>query len=98
MMQGMYAGTAEKEKTRDTYHGYVFPAITRQDRRPPPAKSMTPPRTVLEKAQRDIWETWPAMWAFAPKAVWPTAAACAASISAPTTPTTSPTSGWRPES
>ena len=28
--QGMYAGTEEKEKTRDTYHGYVFPAITRQ--------------------------------------------------------------------
>ena len=28
IMQGMYAGTAEKEATRDTYHGYVFPEIT----------------------------------------------------------------------
>ena len=27
MMQGMYAGTAEKEKTRDTYQGYVIPAV-----------------------------------------------------------------------
>ena len=27
-LQGMYAGTAEKEATRDTYHGYVFPEIT----------------------------------------------------------------------
>ena len=29
IMQGMYAGTAEKEATRDSYHGYVFPEITR---------------------------------------------------------------------
>ena len=28
IMQGMYAGTAEKEATRDTYHGYIFPPIT----------------------------------------------------------------------
>ena len=27
-LQGQYGGTAEKEKTRDTYHGFVFPEIT----------------------------------------------------------------------
>ena len=31
MMQGMYAGTAEKEKTRDTYQGYVIPDVAGQD-------------------------------------------------------------------
>ncbi len=27
-LQGQYGGTAAKEKTRDTYHGFVFPEIT----------------------------------------------------------------------
>ena len=40
IMQGMYAGTAEKEATRDTYHGYIFPEIT--DRSPGPPRRPTP--------------------------------------------------------
>ena len=28
MLQGMYAGTPEKEATRDTYQGYVIPEVT----------------------------------------------------------------------
>jgi peptide/nickel transport system substrate-binding protein len=69
MMQGMYAGTEEKEKTRDTYHGYIFPAITRQIAAASSEVDDARRTVLLEKAQRDIWETWPAMWAFAPKAV-----------------------------
>ena len=69
MLQGMYAGTAAKEKTRDTYHGYIFPEITKLIGQ---ASSEVDParRTqLLSRAQQAIWKTWPAMWAFAPKAV-----------------------------
>jgi peptide/nickel transport system substrate-binding protein len=69
MMQGMYAGTEEKEKTRDTYHGYVFPAITRQIAAASSEIDEGRRTMLLERVQRDIWQTWPAMWAFAPKAV-----------------------------
>lgn len=68
-LQGMYAGTAEKEKTRDTYHGFVFPEITDQIIA---ATSETDPAvqsSILEKVQKDIWEKWPCMWAFIPNAV-----------------------------
>ena len=52
-----------------TYHGYVFPAITRQIVAASSEVDDARRTVLLEKAQRDIWETWPAMWAFAPKAV-----------------------------
>jgi peptide/nickel transport system substrate-binding protein len=69
MLQGMYAGTAEKEKTRDTYHGYIFPAITELIAKA--SSEIDPARRteLLSRAQQAIWRTWPAMWAFAPKAV-----------------------------
>jgi peptide/nickel transport system substrate-binding protein len=69
IMQGMYAGTAEKEATRDTYHGYLFPeitaVITRASEEADPARRAT----LLADAQRQIWQTCPMMWSFVPKAV-----------------------------
>ena len=59
IMQGMYAGTAEKEATRDTYHGYVFPeitaVITQASEEADPARR----DALLADAQRRIWETCP---------------------------------------
>jgi peptide/nickel transport system substrate-binding protein len=69
IMQGMYAGTAKKEATRDTYHGYIFPditdVITRASEDPDPARRST----LLADAQRMIWDTCPSMWTFVPKVV-----------------------------
>ena len=69
IMQGMYAGTAKKEETRDTYHGYLFPeitaVITQASEEADPARRAT----LLADAQRRIWDTCPLMWAFVPKAV-----------------------------
>jgi peptide/nickel transport system substrate-binding protein len=69
MMQGMYAGTAEKEKTRDTYHGYIVPEATKLIGQASAEVDPARRTELLAKAQRVIWNTWPAMWAFAPKAV-----------------------------
>jgi peptide/nickel transport system substrate-binding protein len=69
IMQGMYAGTADKEATRDTYHGYIFPeitaVITRASEEPDPARR----NELLADAQRRIWDTCPMLWSFVPKAV-----------------------------
>jgi len=69
IMQGMYAGTAAKEATRDTYHGYVFPeitdVITRASEDTDPARRAV----LLADAQRMIWDTCPMMWSFVPKVV-----------------------------
>ena len=69
IMQGMYAGTAEKEATRDSYHGYVFPEITKVITAA--SEEVDPARrdALLADAQRRIWETCPMMWSFVPKAV-----------------------------
>ncbi len=66
---GQYGGTAEKEKTRDTYHGFIFPDIsallTQAD-----AESDTAKRNeLLKQAQEKIWAQWPAMWAWTPNNV-----------------------------
>lgn len=69
ILQGMYAGTPEKEATRDTYHGYIFPditdVITRASEDADPARRAT----LLAEAQRMIWETCPSMWSFVPRVV-----------------------------
>jgi peptide/nickel transport system substrate-binding protein len=69
IMQGMYAGTQEKEATRDTYHGYLFPeitaVITRASEEADPARRAA----LLADAQRQIWQTCPMLWSFVPKAV-----------------------------
>jgi ABC-type transport system substrate-binding protein len=69
IMQGMYAGTPEKEATRDSYHGYVFPeitaVITRASEEPDPVRR----NELLADAQRRVWDTCPMLWSFVPKAV-----------------------------
>ncbi|MEV6419437.1 ABC transporter substrate-binding protein [Streptomyces sp. NPDC051662] len=66
-LQGMYGGTAAKERTRDAFMGYVIPRVERQ---------LTAASTEVDDAERTkrlatvqqaIWETWPSLWAFAPK-------------------------------
>ncbi|EHI44593.1 extracellular solute-binding protein [Rhodococcus opacus PD630] len=69
IMQGMYAGTAEKEATRDTYHGYIFPEITRIITQASEEADATRRAELLADAQRQIWDTCPCLWAFVPKAV-----------------------------
>ena len=69
MMQGMYAGTPAKEETRDTYHGYIFPKITKQIADASSETDAARRGVILGQVQQDIWDTWPAIWAFAPKAV-----------------------------
>jgi peptide/nickel transport system substrate-binding protein len=65
-LQGQYGGTAEKEKTRDSYHGFVFPQITalldQASGEPDPAKR----DALLKDAQEQVWAQWPAMWAWTP--------------------------------
>ncbi|GAA2649166.1 ABC transporter substrate-binding protein [Streptomyces vastus] len=67
MLQGMYGGTAEKERTGDAFMGYVIPRIERQ---------LSAAATEVDDAERDrrlaavqraVWDTWPSLWAFAPK-------------------------------
>jgi peptide/nickel transport system substrate-binding protein len=69
MMQGMFSGTAAKEKTRDTYHGFVVPEIADQISRASGEIDQNRRNALLQQVQTNIWKTWPAMWAFAPKAV-----------------------------
>ncbi|MDP9615164.1 hypothetical protein [Streptomyces demainii] len=68
-LQGMYGGTPEKEKTRDTYQGYVFPEIAA---RLADAASETDEKARNEKlaaVQKRIWDTRPCLWAFVPDVV-----------------------------
>jgi peptide/nickel transport system substrate-binding protein len=69
IMQGMYAGTAAKEATRDTYHGYVFPEITEVITRASEDTDPARRAVLLADAQRMIWDTCPMMWSFVPKVV-----------------------------
>lgn len=69
MLQGMFTGTPEKEETRDTYHGYIVPEVTRLIGRASSEIDEQQRAELLTQAQQAVWETWPAMWAFAPKAV-----------------------------
>jgi ABC-type transport system substrate-binding protein len=68
-LQGQYGGTAEKEKTRDSYHGFVFPEVTtlldQASAEPDQAKH----DALLKQAQERIWALWPAMWAWSPDVV-----------------------------
>jgi len=69
IMQGMYAGTPEKEATRDTYHGYLFPEITALITQASEEADAARRAALLADAQRRIWDTCPMMWSFVPKAV-----------------------------
>jgi ABC-type transport system substrate-binding protein len=63
---GQYGGTAAKEKTRDTYQGFVVPEISglldQAGAEPDQAKR----DALLKSAQEKIWALWPAMWAWTP--------------------------------
>lgn len=68
-LQGMFGSTPEDERSRDTYQGYVFPHIAELIRR---ATSEVDPRMrheLVSRAQREVWNTWPCLWAFVPRVV-----------------------------
>jgi peptide/nickel transport system substrate-binding protein len=69
MLQGVYAGTPKKEETRDTYHGYIVPEATTLINQASSEADPARRTELLNQAQQTIWDSWPAMWAFAPKAV-----------------------------
>ncbi|MFD4668645.1 ABC transporter substrate-binding protein [Lentzea sp. NPDC058450] len=64
---GMYGGTAEKESTRDTYHGYVNPPIADALASAAAETDVDRRTELLTSAQQAIWATWPCLWAFVPK-------------------------------
>jgi len=69
MLQGMYAGTAEKEKTRDTYQGYVNNSVERKIARAASEVDEAKRTAYLKVAQQAAWDTWPCAWAFTPKSI-----------------------------
>ncbi|WP_076261692.1 ABC transporter substrate-binding protein [Intrasporangium flavum] len=66
---GQYGGTPAKEKTKDTYQGYVFPDVValldQAGAEPDEAKR----NDLLKQAQEKVWATWPALWAWTPNNV-----------------------------
>ncbi|MBM6622109.1 ABC transporter substrate-binding protein [Micrococcaceae bacterium RIT802] len=69
MLQGMYAGTPAKEKTRDTYQGYVNEAVAAKIARAASEVDEAARNKLLAQAQQAVWDTWPCAWAFVPKSV-----------------------------
>ncbi|MEV0779930.1 ABC transporter substrate-binding protein [Streptomyces sp. NPDC050428] len=67
MLQGMYGGTEAKERTRDAFMGYVLPHVERQLTTASTQVDDAERARQLAAVQKTIWETWPSMWAFAPK-------------------------------
>lgn len=66
---GQYGGTAQKEKTRDTYQGYVFPEISSLLDQAGAESDEGKRDELLKQAQEKIWATWPALWAWTPNNV-----------------------------
>ncbi|GAA4684354.1 ABC transporter substrate-binding protein [Frondihabitans cladoniiphilus] len=69
MLQGMYAGTAEKESTRDTYQGYVQPAVAALIAQASSEPDPVARQAYLTQAQQAAWNTWPCAWQFVPKSI-----------------------------
>jgi ABC-type transport system substrate-binding protein len=65
-LQGQYGGTAAKEKTRDTYHGFVFPEVTDLLDKASQNPDVAARNAQLKEAQEKIWALWPALWAWTP--------------------------------
>jgi peptide/nickel transport system substrate-binding protein len=63
-LRGVYGSTREQEETRDSYHGYVYPDIARQIDDASQTEDAADRAAILQRAQEDIWATWPTMWAF----------------------------------
>ncbi|GAA2339673.1 ABC transporter substrate-binding protein [Streptomyces cuspidosporus] len=68
-LQGMYGGTPEKEKTRDTYQGYVFPEIAARLADASAESDEKTRNKKLAAVQKAIWDTRPCLWAFIPNVV-----------------------------
>lgn len=68
-LQGQYGGTAAKERTRDTYHGFVFPEVTALLDQASAEADEAKRSELLKQAQEKIWALWPAMWAWTPENV-----------------------------
>ena len=69
MLQGMYAGTPEKEKTRDTYQGYVNAGGCQKIGLAASEVDEAKREAYLKDAQQAAWDTWPCAWAFVPKSI-----------------------------
>ncbi|NQX25748.1 ABC transporter substrate-binding protein [Microbacteriaceae bacterium VKM Ac-2854] len=68
-MQGMYGGTAEKEATRDSYHGFVFPEISTIIEQASATRDETARNALLADAQQKVWDLTPSLWGFIPNAL-----------------------------
>jgi ABC-type transport system substrate-binding protein len=68
-LQAQYAGTAAKEKTKDTYLGFVVPAISDLLDKAGSTADEAQRNTILGQAQQQIWAQWPALWAWTPNNV-----------------------------
>ncbi len=66
---GQYAGTAEKEAKKESYHGFVFPEITDLITRAGAESDDVKRDDLLQQAQEKIWAQWPSMWAWTPNNV-----------------------------
>jgi peptide/nickel transport system substrate-binding protein len=66
---GQYGGTATKEKTRDTYQGFVFPEISTLLDQAGAEADESKRNELLKQAQEKVWALWPAMWAWTPNNV-----------------------------
>jgi peptide/nickel transport system substrate-binding protein len=64
-LRGVFGSTPVEEETRDSYHGYVFPDIMNQIDTASQTEDAAQRAAILLQAQKDIWSTWPTMWAFA---------------------------------
>ena len=98
MMQGMYAGTAEKEKTRDTYQGYVVPDVQAKiQAASSEVDPGTPAGTARRGAEGHLGHLALRLGLRAQVRAGPPGAGRPASAWPPPTPTRLLTSGWRPE-
>ncbi|MEU6351883.1 ABC transporter substrate-binding protein [Streptomyces sp. NPDC047072] len=66
-LQGMYGGTAAKERSRDTYMGYVVPDVQRWLADAGTETDTAARDRKLAVVQHAVWGTWPSLWAFVPK-------------------------------
>jgi len=68
-IQGMYGGTPEKEATRDSYHGFVYPEIAAKISEAGATSDEQARNGLLADVQQMVWDTYPLLWAFVPKAL-----------------------------
>lgn len=68
-LEGQWAGTPEAEATKETYNGFVVPEITALIQEAGKTTDEDARNALLADAQQQIWEQWPAMWAWTPSNV-----------------------------